>query len=38
VQVESTYGVGTTFTVWIPVRLAPVIDPNVEPQSAAAMR
>jgi signal transduction histidine kinase len=38
VQVESTYGVGTTFTAWLPVRLAPMMDPNVEPQSAAAIR
>jgi PAS domain S-box-containing protein len=38
VQVESTYGVGTTFTVWLPVRLAPMMDPNVEPQGAAAIR
>jgi signal transduction histidine kinase len=38
VKVESTYGVGTTFTVWLPVRLTPMMDPNVEPQSAAAMR
>jgi PAS domain S-box-containing protein len=38
VQVESTYGEGTTFTVWLPVRLAPTMDPNVEPQNTAAMR
>ena len=38
VQVESTYGVGTTFTVWLPVRLASVMDPNVEPHGAAAIR
>ena len=38
VQVESTYGVGTTFTVWLPVRLAPAMDLNVEPQSAALLR
>ena len=38
VQVESTYGEGTTFTVWLPVRLAGVMDPNAEPQGATVMR
>jgi len=39
VQVESSYGVGTTFTVWLPVRFAPSIEPGVgEPQGTAAAR
>ena len=39
VQVESTYGVGTTFTVWLPVRFAPIGEPGLgEPQGAAVSR
>jgi signal transduction histidine kinase len=29
VQVESAYGVGTTFTVWLPVHFAPAGEPSV---------
>jgi len=29
VQVESSYGVGTTFTVWLPVRFAPNGEPGI---------
>ena len=39
VQVESSYGVGTTFTVWLPVRFAPTVDPTlVEPHGATVSR
>jgi PAS domain S-box-containing protein len=39
VHVESSFGVGTTFTVWLPVRFAPAGEPGLsEPQGAAATR
>ena len=39
VQVESSYGLGTTFTVWLPVHLAPSGDPTVgEPPGVIASR
>ena len=39
VQVESTYGVGTTFTVWLPVRFSPSGEPGIgEPHGAAVSR
>jgi PAS domain S-box-containing protein len=40
VQVESSYGVGTTFTVWLPVRFAPAPgEAGVgEPQGATVSR
>jgi PAS domain S-box-containing protein len=39
VQVESSYGVGTTFTVWLPVRFAQASDGSAgEPLGAAATR
>ena len=39
VQVESGYGVGTTFTVWLPIRFAPAGDGGIgESQSAAVAR
>ena len=40
VHVESTYGVGTTFTVWLPVRFAPTPGEAGmgEPQSATVTR
>jgi PAS domain S-box-containing protein len=39
VHVDSSFGVGTTFTVWLPVRFAPAGEPGLsEPQGAAATR
>ena len=39
VQVESTYGVGTTFTLWLPVRFSPSAEPGIgEPHGAAVSR
>jgi PAS domain S-box-containing protein len=39
VHVESTYGVGTMFTVWLPVRFAPGGEAGIgEPQGATASR
>jgi len=39
VQVESTFGVGATFTVWLPVRFAPSGDSSAgEPQSVTVTR
>ena len=39
VEVSSTYGVGTTFTVWLPVRFAPTGEPGLaEPPGAAMLR
>ena len=39
VQVESSYGVGTSFTVWLPVRFAPAGDSGLaEPQGLSVTR
>ena len=39
VQVESSYGVGTSFTVWLPVKFAPAVDPSMgEPHSITSSR
>jgi len=39
VQVESSYGVGTTFTVWLPVRITPAGEAGFgEPHGAAVSR
>jgi signal transduction histidine kinase len=39
VDVASSYGVGTTFTVWLPVRFAASLEPGLpEPPSAAMLR
>jgi len=39
VQVESSYGVGTSFTVWLPVRFAHVVETSAgEPHAAIVSR